>query len=110
MPEIAEDDVGEHTSRCSTGEDTSCVHYTRMVLTPLSTPPLHHRGLVARRCRVLLYARFSLGMRHLHHRATLCNGLHRIVAQEEVAGSSPVGHPPHQAAVDKRGGRGEGAE
>jgi hypothetical protein len=26
------------------------------------------------------------------------------VALEEVAGSSPVGHPPHEAAIDKRSG------
>jgi hypothetical protein len=26
------------------------------------------------------------------------------VAKEEVAGSSPVDHPPHKAAVDKRSG------
>ena len=33
-----------------------------------------------------------------------CNGRYRIVALEEVAGSSPVGHPPHKPALDKRSG------
>ena len=35
---------------------------------------------------------------------TDCNGRHRIVALEEVAGSRPVGHPPHKPAVDRRSG------
>jgi hypothetical protein len=66
-------------------------------------PFVHHRGRLTRRCGVSPRARFGLYIHTLLRQATHRNAFRRIVALEEVAGSSPVGHPVQDADLQPLG-------